>query len=111
MPHTDKEIEAAAARLEERLANLDLDRVEVKDTYQLRAIAEAAEAARKAEADVRERVELARASGVSWNRIGVALGVSRQAARQRYSSRRPGSTPVGTRGASTTTRQSRRAKS
>src|SRR5262249_2901362 len=34
-----------------------------------------------------ERVALARARGRSWNRIAVALGVSRQAARHRFASK------------------------
>jgi hypothetical protein len=33
---------------------------------------------------LREAVEVARAHGRSWNQIAVALGVSRQAARQRF---------------------------
>jgi hypothetical protein len=36
------------------------------------------------EARLREAVHLARAHGRSWNQIAVALGVSRQAARQRF---------------------------
>jgi hypothetical protein len=35
----------------------------------------------------REAVEVARAHGRSWNQIAVALGVSRQAARQRFASK------------------------
>jgi len=34
---------------------------------------------------VRELVALARANGRSWGEIGIALGVSRQAARERFS--------------------------
>jgi hypothetical protein len=83
--HTDQEIEAAATRLEQRLEDLDPDTIRVRDTAELRAIAEAAEAARRAEADVLERVSIARAHGRSWNLIALALGVSRQAARQRFS--------------------------
>jgi hypothetical protein len=49
-----------------------------------RAIAEAAERARRDEALLTERVALARTHGRSWNRIAAALGVSRQAARQRF---------------------------
>ena len=82
--HTDEEIAAAAARLEQRLDNLDPNGIKVRDTTELRAIAEAADAARRAEAEIAERVELARAHGRSWNLIALALGVSRQAARQRF---------------------------
>ena len=82
--HTDEEIAAAAARLEQRLDNLDPDGIKVRDITELRAIAQAADAARRAEAEIVERVELARAHGRSWNLIALALGVSRQAARQRF---------------------------
>lgn len=53
-------------------------------TEDLRAIAAAAEAVRADEARLREAVEIARAHGRSWNQVVVALGVSRQAARQRF---------------------------
>ena len=82
--HTDEEIAAAAARLEQQLDNLDPDGIKVRDITELRAIAEAADAVRRAEAEIVERVELARAHGRSWNLIALALGVSRQAARQRF---------------------------
>ena len=58
--------------------------VDVIDVAALRAVSDAADAARTADAATREAVELARAGGWSWTRIGVALGVSRQAARQRF---------------------------
>jgi hypothetical protein len=60
------------------------DDIEVEDLADLRAIAEAAERARRDEVLLTERVALARAHGRSWNRIAAALGVSRQAARQRF---------------------------
>ena len=84
MPHTDEEIQIAADRLERRLDELDPDTIEVDDTSDLRAIAEAVDALRAAEAQVRERVEIARARGRSWNLIALPLGVSRQAARERF---------------------------
>jgi hypothetical protein len=42
---------------------------------------------RRDEIVVTERVAAARARGWSWNRIAVALGVSRQAARHRFASK------------------------
>lgn len=84
MPHTDQELQIAADRLERRLDDLDPETVEVEDTSDLRAIAEAVDAVRAAEAQVRERVEIARAHGRSWNLIALPLGVSRQAARERF---------------------------
>ena len=47
----------------------------------------AAEAARADDARLRDAVLLARAHGRSWNHIALALGVSRQAARQRFASK------------------------
>lgn len=84
MRHTDDEIERAAKRFKELADELDPATAEVDDTEDLRAIAAAAEAARTDEARLRETVEMARAHGRSWNHIALVLGVSRQAARQRF---------------------------
>jgi len=84
MKHTDEQIEEAAQRFETLAGNLDPETAEVEDLADLRAIAEAAERARRDEALLTQRVALARAHGRSWNRIAAALGVSRQAARQRF---------------------------
>jgi hypothetical protein len=73
------------ARRFQRLADqLDPATAQVDDLPDLRAIAEAADQVRQDEALVTERVAAARARGRSWNRIAVALGVSRQAARHRF---------------------------
>jgi DNA-directed RNA polymerase specialized sigma24 family protein len=84
MRHTDEEIERAAARFEQLAEELDPESAKVLTTDDLRDVAEAAKAVRDDEAKLREAVELARAHGRSWNHIAVALGVSRQAARQRF---------------------------
>ncbi len=83
-PHTDKEIEQAARRFEQLADSLDPDTAQVEGTDDLREIATAAEAVRADDARLREAVVLARARGRSWNHIALALGVSRQAARQRF---------------------------
>jgi hypothetical protein len=83
MKHTDKEIEDAARRFESLADELDPATTEA-DLADLRAVAEAAEQARRDEALLTERIARARAHGRSWNRIATALGVSRQAARQRF---------------------------
>jgi hypothetical protein len=83
MRHTD-EIERAAGRFEQLADELDPADAEVDQTDDLRAIAAVSEAVRADEARLREAVEVARAHDRSWNQIGVALGVSRQAARQRF---------------------------
>jgi hypothetical protein len=87
MKYTDAQIEEAARRFEQLADQLDPATAEAEDLSDLRAIAEAAEQVRRDEALVTERVAEARARGRSWNRIAVALGVSRQAARHRFASK------------------------
>lgn len=82
--HTDEAIEQAAQRFERLADELDPAHADPENTEDLRAIAEASEAARADEARLRETVAVARSHGRSWNEISVALGVSRQAARQRF---------------------------
>jgi pyrroloquinoline quinone (PQQ) biosynthesis protein C len=82
--HTDKQIEQAAQRFERLVDKLDPAAAAVERTDDLRAIAAAAEAVRADDARLREAVLQARAHGTSWNHIALALGVSRQAARQRF---------------------------
>lgn len=84
MEHTDNEIKRAAQRFERLADTLDPATAEVQRTDDLREIAAAAEAVRADDARLREAVDLARARGRSWNHIALALGVSRQAARQRF---------------------------
>ena len=84
MRHTDDEIERTARRFEQLADELDPATAEVDHTDDLRAIAAVSEAVRADEARLREAVEVARAHDRSWNEIAVALGVSRQAARQRF---------------------------
>ena len=79
--HTEEEIQRAAKLAEE----LDPSNVAMDDTTDLRAVAEAVDRVRAGKARVRELVALARANGRSWGEIGIALGVSRQAARERFS--------------------------
>ena len=93
MRHTDHEIEEAARRFEQLADELDPASAEVEDTSDLRAIAAASEAARADEALLREAVHVARAHGRSWNQIAVSLGVSRQAARQRFAQQETGAVP------------------
>ncbi|MGI8945769.1 MAG: ECF-type sigma factor [Thermoleophilaceae bacterium] len=79
--HTDEEIKRAAKLAEEA----DPSNAPMDDTTDLRAVAEAVDRVRAGEARLRELVALARANGRSWGEIGIALGVSRQAARERFS--------------------------
>ena len=82
--HTDEEIERAAERFERLADQLDPEVARVEGTEDLQAVAAASEAARADEARLHEVVGAARAHGRSWNEIAVALGVTRQAARQRF---------------------------
>lgn len=84
MQHTDNEIEQAADRFEQLADQLDPATTEMEDTSDLRAVATAADTARADDARLKEAVNIARAHGRSWNHIALALGVSRQAARQRF---------------------------
>lgn len=84
MRHTDDEIEKASRRFEQLADDLDPTTADVDHTDDLRRIAAASEAVRSDEARLRETVEISRAHGRSWNQIAVALGVTRQAARQRF---------------------------
>jgi hypothetical protein len=85
--HTEEEIEQAAKRLEEWLDELDPATTQFESTEDLARIAAASDALIAGEARLRKAVESARGNGRSWNEIAVALGVSRQAARQRFSHR------------------------
>jgi DNA repair exonuclease SbcCD ATPase subunit len=87
MRHTDEEIERAAQRFDQLTERLDPETAQVERTGDLREVADAVEAARADEARVTEAVQIARAHGRSWNEIAVALGVSRQAARQRFAAK------------------------
>ena len=83
MRRTDEEVERAAARFEQLADELD-PAARAEHTDDLRQIAVASDMVQDDEARLREAVHLARAHGRSWNQIAVALGVSRQAARQRF---------------------------
>lgn len=71
-------------RAEQLLDVLDPATAAVENTEDLRAVAVAADTLATDEARLTEAVEIARARGRSWTRIGLALGLSRQAARQRF---------------------------
>lgn len=89
MRHTDEEIERAAARFAQLTDDLDPATATVVDIGDLRQVATASETMRADEVRLRQAVAAARERGRSWNQIGVALGVSRQAARQRFTDRAP----------------------
>jgi acetyl-CoA acetyltransferase len=81
VPTEQEQIERALKAIEE----FDPSQHEMEDASDLRAIAQAADAIKSAEYDLRVAVEVARKlRGRSWGLIAGMLGVSRQAARQRF---------------------------
>ena len=87
MPRTPEQLAAAATETEEMLDNLDVDQAQPEDISDLRAIAAALDSVARGEGDLAEAVAEARANGRSWARIGTALGISRQAAHDRFARR------------------------
>jgi len=83
--HTNKDIETAAERFDQWAENVDPATIRWQESPELAAVAQAADSVRADEARLRDAVIAARNAGGSWNRIAIALGVSRQAARQRFS--------------------------
>ncbi|HUA73826.1 MAG TPA: hypothetical protein VL988_03630 [Solirubrobacteraceae bacterium] len=78
--HTEEEIQRAAKLVEK----FDPSGAQMDDTTDLRTLAEVVDTVSAGEDRIRELVALARANGRSWGEIGIALGVSRQAARERF---------------------------
>lgn len=84
MRHSDEQIEQAAERFEQLADSLDPATTTVEDLTDLQAVAVASEALQADEARLYGAVRAAREHGRSWNQLAAALGVSRQAARQRF---------------------------
>lgn len=61
---------------------------------EVRDVAAAVDRVQAAEEDLRAAVLRARRAGASWNHLALALGVSRQAARQRFAAVEKSSTSV-----------------
>jgi dihydroxyacetone kinase len=55
-----------------------------RDATHFRAIISASEAVEAAESELRAAVREAREAGDSWSVVGAALGISKQAAQQRF---------------------------
>lgn len=80
MPRTRTEEELAAAMFED----FDPTTAVVRDATELRAISAAAHDLSEAEHTLEESVLAARKAGQTWTAIAAVLGVSKQAARQRF---------------------------
>jgi len=85
MPRTREELERAAADAEAWLDSLDPATTPAEDAADLRRVGLALRGAAAAETELADAVAAARQHGRSWGDIALVLGVSRQAARQRYS--------------------------
>lgn len=84
MPRTRQELERAAAQAESWLDSLDPAVTPAEDPADLRRIGLALRGLVEGQRAVDEAVAAARANGRSWADIGLVLGISRQAARERY---------------------------
>lgn len=69
------------------LDNLDVDQAQPEDISDLRAIAAALDSVARGETSLAAAVTQARANGRSWARIGTTLGISKQAAHDRFANR------------------------
>jgi len=84
MPRTREELERAAAAAEAWLDGLDPAVTPAEDPADLRRIGLALRGVADEQREVEDAVAAARGNGRSWAEIGLILGVSRQAARERY---------------------------
>lgn len=83
MPRTREQLEQAATDAEAWLDQLDPETT-TTEIADLRAVTAAMNKIAAAQAELEAAVMAARANGRSWGVIAIALGTSRQAARQRY---------------------------
>jgi dihydroxyacetone kinase len=83
MPRTITNQERAA-RIDKELSRRDPSAREWREGTELRAIEEAVRAFDAADAELHAVVRAARAANYSWASIGAVLGVSKQAAQQRF---------------------------
>ncbi len=84
MPRTREELERAATEAEAWLDSLDPATTPAESPSDLRRIGLALRGLADEQREVDEAVAAARANGRSWGEIGLVLGISRQAARERY---------------------------
>lgn len=73
-----------AKALEEWAERVESSDLKEADTEALRTIAELAERRDEVESELTEAVRSARQANRSWSEIGTMLGVSKQAAQQKY---------------------------
>jgi hypothetical protein len=88
------EVRPIDSDVEQWLDQLDPATVEARDATHFRRIIAANKAFLAAETELRNAVAAARAAGDSWAIVGAALGVTRQAAQQRFRNVDKGSNPT-----------------
>ena len=86
MPRTREQLAKAAADAEVWLGSLDPATSKAEDTTDLRRVGLAVQSVARAEQDLAEAVATARANGRSWGQVAIVLGVSKQAAAERFGS-------------------------
>lgn len=84
MPRTRQELERAAADAEAWLDSLDPETAPAEDPVDLRQIGLALAELVKQQKRLDDAVIAARRNGRSWGQIGLVLGISKQAARERF---------------------------
>lgn len=86
MPRTHEQLEQALADTEAWLDNLDPAALASPDSdgADLRAIGEALRTVAAGDLALADQVAKARANGRTWTQIAAVLGVSKQAARERF---------------------------
>lgn len=86
MPRTREQLQKAVADTEAWLDSLDPEAIASPDSdaSDLRAIGDALRAVAASDLNLAEQVALARANGRTWTQIATVLGVSKQAARERF---------------------------
>ncbi len=87
MPRTREQLEKALADTEAWLDNLDPKSLasSASDGADLRAIGEALRTVAASDLGLADQVAKARSNGRTWTQIAGVLGVSKQAARERFS--------------------------
>jgi len=86
MPRTREQLQKAVADTAAWLDSLDPEAIASPDSdaSDLRAIGDALRAVAASDLNLAEQVALARANGRTWTQIATVLGVSKQAARERF---------------------------
>jgi hypothetical protein len=77
-------LDEIVAHTEALLDSVDPATLTWQNPVELRRIGSASEKARAAGTELRDAVTAARAAGRSWAEIGTVLGISKQAAQQRF---------------------------